>query len=362
MSSSYTKFTRVAALAALIATFSVPFQAQQHCGKERWSVKTGTDTDAGNVNLSNPQNTTIAELVKLTPPNPIPPNSRVGPTETTEFVLNAMLTDYKLEGGSKGDSDYHLVLQDDQNNTMVAEIPSPGCVADGSPFAAQIANARAEFDAQFTATTSFQNANNIPVQVTGVGFFDFAHGQHGAAPNVIELHPVLDIIFNPAAGTTAGPSDFIISLTPSPLNLIQGGSTSGVISAALTGGATAPPTLSVSGVPAGVSSHLTPSGSGKTTLTLAASSTAPTGSFPLTVTGTAAGKSHSQTVPLNISTFSSVPGTQQWEYQMITASSEKDVIDQANTLGAQEWELVSAVKVAGTPSWRAFFKRLKNNF
>jgi hypothetical protein len=27
--------------------------------------------------------------------------------------------------------------------------------------------------------------------VTGVGFFDFNHGQTGVAPNAIELHPVL---------------------------------------------------------------------------------------------------------------------------------------------------------------------------
>ena len=27
--------------------------------------------------------------------------------------------------------------------------------------------------------------------ITGVGFFDFDHGQAGVAPNAIELHPVL---------------------------------------------------------------------------------------------------------------------------------------------------------------------------
>jgi hypothetical protein len=33
----------------------------------------------------------------------------------------------------------------------------------------------------------------VIVVVTGVGFFDFLHGQTGAAPNGIELHPVLKI-------------------------------------------------------------------------------------------------------------------------------------------------------------------------
>jgi hypothetical protein len=36
----------------------------------------------------------------------------------------------------------------------------------------------------------------VPVTVTGLGFFDFAHGQRGVAPNAIELHPVIGIVFN----------------------------------------------------------------------------------------------------------------------------------------------------------------------
>jgi hypothetical protein len=31
------------------------------------------------------------------------------------------------------------------------------------------------------------------MEITGVGFFDFEHGQSGVAPNAIELHPVLDV-------------------------------------------------------------------------------------------------------------------------------------------------------------------------
>ncbi|PYT96211.1 MAG: hypothetical protein DMG38_24655 [Acidobacteria bacterium] len=356
MCQSPVRFTTILGLAIAMGVFASQLEAQQHCGKERWSVKTGTDSDAGTVNLSSPQSTTIGQLISLTPPNPIPMANRFAPTETTVFVVNATLTDYKLEGGAKGDSDYHLVLKDDQGHTMVAEIPFPGCVGAGSPFAAQIANARAEFDGQFTATTSFQTAN-VPVQVTGVGFFDFPHGQHGAAPNIIELHPVLDIAFT-SSGTSP---DFTLSLAPSTVTLIQGGSSSVTISTTMTGGATGSPTLTVSGTPPGISAQITTTGPGKATLALTASQVAATGSFPLTVTGTAGGKSHSQTAQLSVSPFWSVPS--QWEYQVITANSENDVITQANTLGAEEWELVSVVKVPGTTnSWRAFFKRPKNNF
>jgi hypothetical protein len=31
--------------------------------------------------------------------------------------------------------------------------------------------------------------------LTGIGFFDFNHGQLGVAPNAIELHPVINIVF-----------------------------------------------------------------------------------------------------------------------------------------------------------------------
>src|SRR5215469_2795680 len=95
-------------------------------------------------------------LLALAPPSPLPTDTRFAPTENTVFVVDATLTDFKVETGSTGDSDYHLVLEDDQGNTMVAEIPSPSCVGAASPFANQIAKARSEFDAQFTATSSFQ--------------------------------------------------------------------------------------------------------------------------------------------------------------------------------------------------------------
>ena len=62
------------------------------------------------------------------------------------------------------------------------------------PFVDYIANARAEFDAVFTPTGEFRDAY-VPVIVTGVGFWDFYHGQRGRAANLVELHPVLDIQF-----------------------------------------------------------------------------------------------------------------------------------------------------------------------
>jgi len=172
------------------------------CGVERWSVKTGTDADAGLINLQSRTQTTIASLIALPSPATLPANNRIQPTETTIFQVQATLTEYKLES----DSDYHLILSDGSGDTMISEIPSPTCVGSSSVLLPGIQNARSEFDARYTATSSFQTAN-VPVIVTGVGFFDFFHDQTGVAPNGIELHAVLDVQFGTGGTPTPLPTN-----------------------------------------------------------------------------------------------------------------------------------------------------------
>jgi Big-like domain-containing protein len=280
--------------AVLLLAF--PSQLLAQCGVERWSVKTGTDPDAGLVNLNSSTSTTIASMRAIPAPSPIPSNNRVAPTETTVWVINATLTEFKLEN----DSDYHLVISDASGNTMITEIPSPTCVGSTSPFLSSIQNARAKFDAQFTATTSFQTVN-MPVQVIGVGMFDFLHGQTGVAPNGIELHPVLDIIFNPGTQTP----DFILSTSPGSLSVAQGSSATSTISTAVAGGFNSAISLSISGLPSGVTASLSPAsfaapGNGSSTLTFTASSAATTGTFNVTVTATGGGITHTAVVSLSV--------------------------------------------------------------
>jgi hypothetical protein len=166
--------------------------ARSHCGTERWSIKTGTDPETSLINLTAPPAlTTVGALTSLTPPNPIPPTHRVRPVETTAYTLSGVLIAFKLEG----DSDYHLVIADG-DRTMIVEIPLPSCVSPGpDPLRAGIATARQKFQARYQPGPSIQQVN-VPVTVTGVGFFDFLHGQYGVAPNAIELHPVVNITFN----------------------------------------------------------------------------------------------------------------------------------------------------------------------
>ena len=192
---------RLLLLCAALAACSAPVAGEQQedeltatditgCGVERQSIKIGSDAEASQVSLA-PVATTIAQL-RAIPGVAYPPlHNRVAPTELTTWKLSDVtLVQYK----SENDSDIHLVLSSG-GLTMIAEIPWPGCVAgQGSPFEPGVAQARPDFAARYTATPVFATAD-VPVTVTGVGFFDFAHGQTGAAPNQIELHPVLSICF-----------------------------------------------------------------------------------------------------------------------------------------------------------------------
>ncbi len=175
---------------------------------ERWAVKTAADADAQALTGQSPTPTTVAQLRALAVPAQLPPDGRSEGAEKTVWQLTPTLQTFRRES----DGDYHLVIADDQGSTMIAEIPNPGDITSPSFFAGQIARARAAFDSHFQITedvsapsapaavgpgggAQFQQIS-VPVTVTGLGFFDFNHGQLGVAPNAIELHPVINIVFN----------------------------------------------------------------------------------------------------------------------------------------------------------------------
>lgn len=276
------------------ALLFLPAQTFAQCGGERWSVKIGSDADVGLVNLNSPTPTTLATLTSLSPPRTIPDNKRAQPTETTLWVINATLKQYQKQA----DSDYHLLLIDGAGHQMIAEIPSPNCMASGSPFASGVSRARAQFDAKFTATSALKNAN-VPVQITGVGFFDYLAGQTGVAPNGIELHPILDIVFNPT-------NDFSLAASPATLNVTQASSVNTTIATSTTGSFNSSISLAASGLPAGTTASFNPSsiaapGSGPSTLTVTVGSTTPTGTYNISITGTGGGKSHTASITLTVS-------------------------------------------------------------
>lgn len=212
---------RLSLLVLLLIVMPAATARAQRCGVERWPVKTGTDRDVSRVDLDNPQTVTINDLRQLHRGRAFARSTlqrqgrtRISPDELKTFTLDATLIAYKREGGPTGDSDYHLVLEDNscprgRSCTVVVEIPIASCVATAGGAGENrrrilegITQARSDFDT-FVARDKPRNLNierrfrvtSVPVRVFGVGFFDFDHGQRGRAPNIFEIHPVLSITF-----------------------------------------------------------------------------------------------------------------------------------------------------------------------
>lgn len=164
------------------------------CGEERWPIKNLTDADAGKVNLT-PTATTVQYLVSQPPPSHLPEDQRIAPIELQVFQVTARLVGFEREA----DMDFHVVIADPTNSrvTMIVEIPSPECAdACRSGHSPEFSAARTAMTQRFgAASTAFQQLPSSLVSITGVGFFDFVHGQTGVAANGIELHPVLRIQF-----------------------------------------------------------------------------------------------------------------------------------------------------------------------
>lgn len=181
------KHLQLFTLSVVLALFASSALA---CGKERWPVKVGTDRDVSQVNMT-VHETNIAALTRIDPPkNPdVRRDSRYGPTETTVYQVSGLLTLIKRER----DGDYHLVIEDNHGRTMIVEAPSGQC-AIGSRFEKQIDQVRNLLSSHYHVTRRLHP--DVPVTVTGIGFFDRKHGQDGVAPNGIELHPLLAFQFN----------------------------------------------------------------------------------------------------------------------------------------------------------------------
>lgn len=151
------------------------------CGVERWPVKVVIDDDTSRVDRA-PRATTVAELAAMPrPAGPFPQRARVAPEELITWRVRAILWNVRVEP----DGDVHLVLADPDNPAvrLIAEAPDSNC-AIGSSLAATFAQVRRDLR---------RIGRRRLVDVTGIAFFDRPHGQRGAAPNNIELHPLLKI-------------------------------------------------------------------------------------------------------------------------------------------------------------------------
>jgi uncharacterized membrane protein YgcG len=219
------------------------------------NVVNGQDLGAGIVPATVEELISVPRPAGMEDPSVDPPefrSKRAGLAETTIWQVEGNIIVLNQEA----DGDNHLVFQGASGATLVAEVPTPTPTFVGdSPWIQNIQEARQAVDDKLVQplnpldfvlppggrklvprnslsgefpvpspgqtvgagarnTASFQMPQSFrtpepgkegmmptfqtavkptAARITGVGFFDRAHGATGAAPNVIELHPVLKI-------------------------------------------------------------------------------------------------------------------------------------------------------------------------
>jgi hypothetical protein len=162
-------------------------------GTERWAVKVLTDAAVSTINFTSIP-ATVASMVNIVTPTPSTSMPRYAGVEDKCYTFTCNVTVKKAET----DNDYHLVLSDG-THTLIGEIPDPVCAAAASSnYVAQYTAGR-NFVDTYIGTGSYSSVHIPVVQVYGVAFVDPPHGQTGAAPNNLEIHPILKINF---LGTT----------------------------------------------------------------------------------------------------------------------------------------------------------------
>ena len=183
---------------ACLSVILFPQPAIAACAVDRAPVRTGADAQAAQV-VPVPVPATIATLHSIPAPRPLPQDGRIAPVETTTYLVTATLTAYRI----MSDGEIQLVLSDEARRTITASIPAPAC-ASGSRFLSSIASARSNFTRRYGPTETFTEVRQ-PIEVQGIGFFDFFRGQRGLAPNGMTLQPVTAIDLTPAFQPKAPP-------------------------------------------------------------------------------------------------------------------------------------------------------------
>ena len=155
------------------------------------------------------------------------------------------------------------------------------------------------------------------------------------------------------ATSTVVTNDFSISASPASLSVAEGGQGTSTINTALVSGSPGSIALSISGLPTGVTAAFSPSSvtaGASSTLTLAVGSGVPTGTYALTVTGTAPSATHS--TPLSLTVTAPVTN----DFSISASPSSLSVVQGAQGNSTIGTTLVSgsaetvALSVSGQPS------------
>lgn len=156
-------------------------------GEERWEQKVLIDEMVTDIRTT-PRTTTIKDLNDIsTAAYSIKKSTERQDIEKQVYkIRNCFITHAILES----DNDIHLVIEDGEKHSMVAEIPDTRCKdAKGSEYIDDFRQARKNFLKYKDVYDQYR------FDITGVLFIDKKHAKPptGNASNNIELHPVIEL-------------------------------------------------------------------------------------------------------------------------------------------------------------------------
>ena len=190
----------IVSLISGMLVFSQHRRDPNKCGTWRWDIKTLTDREGSALLNRKPIQTSLDQLVREKPPKVLYDNNRSDgllpryPTEDLVVVIDAYVVKMKYE---QDDHDLHLILRSvSTNETMVGEIPDPGCATFDSFPALRNWFGKTREDCYKIWDKLKETHLPVKVRITGVPFWDGAHSQRpsGASEYYREIHPVLRIM------------------------------------------------------------------------------------------------------------------------------------------------------------------------
>ena len=187
-------------LASALLVFSQHRRDPNKCGTWRWDIKTLTDKEGPSLLNRKPIQTTLDRLVMEKPPKVLYDNNRTDgllpryPTENLVVEIDAYVVKMKYE---QDDHDLHLILRSvSSNETMVGEIPDPGCPTFDTFPALRNWFGKTREDGYKIWNKLKKTHLPVKVRITGVPFWDGTHSQRpsGASEYYREIHPILKIV------------------------------------------------------------------------------------------------------------------------------------------------------------------------
>lgn len=184
----------------------------------------------------------------------------------------------------------HPLVAGDFNGDGILDLASDGLIFFGK--------GDGTFPTSYGNVTFSTGGNNDPLDFLLAGDFN-----NDGKTDLIRVDPISGI--NPAFGILLQippPPDFSGSISPSTVLAALNNSSSTTVTLQALFGFSSNVTLSISGVPAGITATFTPAtitgGAGSSTLSFAVGSSVALGTYNVTVTGTGGGVTHSSTFPL----------------------------------------------------------------